>query len=385
MVEQPDALVIGAGPAGSTAAILLASAGWRVVVLEKATFPRRKVCDEYVSGAAWPLLHALGVGDRVAAIAGPEVRRVGLFADDRLLDAPMPSAAAFRNGRALGREHLDTILVERARECGADVREGVACESRESASARVVIGAHGAWEAGALPTQPPRPSARPGDLLGFKAHFRGARLPRDLMPLVLFPGGYGGMVTTDGGRVSLSCCITRRALARARAQHRGMRAGEALYLHIIETNRGVREALGAATRDGAWLSAGPIRPAIRRFRAGGLFAVGNAAGEAHPLIAEGISMAIQSSFLLCELLVAAGRDADESALALIAREYEAAWRRNFAPRVRAAAAFAALTTRAPARSIAVQALSMLPSILTLGARWSGKDQRLRGVAAGESD
>src|SRR5436190_12010715 len=116
-----DALIVGAGPAGSSAAILLASAGWRVLVLEKAAFPRRKVCGEYVSGAAWPLLDELGVGARVAAAAGPEVRRVGFFADDALIASPMPAAS--RRGRALGREHLDTILVERARECGAEVRE----------------------------------------------------------------------------------------------------------------------------------------------------------------------------------------------------------------------------------------------------------------------
>ena len=368
-MDKPyDALIVGAGPAGSSAAIVLANAGWRVLLAEKATFPRRKVCGEYISGAAWPLLDELGVGARVAAAAGPEVRRVGLFADEAVAAAPMPGEG---RGRALGREHLDTILVQRANECGAEVREGVACERIDASLAPVVISAQGAWSG----------SAQARDLLGFKAHFRGSRLPPDLMPLVLFPGGYGGMVTTDGGRVSLSCCVTRAALVRARSARRGMRAGEALFLHIAETNRGVREALESAKLDGAWLSAGPIRPAIRRFRVDGVFAVGNAAGEAHPIIAEGISMAIQSSFLLCERLVAAGRGAAESTLDGVAREYEAAWRVNFEARTRAAAAFAALTTRST-RAVAVRLLPRLPSILTLGAHWSGKDRMLRRPALG---
>src|SRR5258706_10053567 len=76
MRDACDALVIGAGPAGTSAAILLASAGWRVTLVEKCEFPRRKVCGEYISGAAWPLLDQLGVGARIASPAGPEVRPV---------------------------------------------------------------------------------------------------------------------------------------------------------------------------------------------------------------------------------------------------------------------------------------------------------------------
>jgi flavin-dependent dehydrogenase len=246
--------------------------------------------------------------------------------------------------------------------------------------AKVTIAAHGAWEPGHLPTNAPHAAARPRDLLGFKAHFRDARLAPDLMPLVLFPGGYGGMVTTDGGRVSLSCCVMREALAKAREARRELRAGDALLARIVETNRGVREALATATLEGAWLSAGPIRPAIRRFRVNGVFAVGNAAAEAHPIVAEGISMAIQSSFLLCERLVAAGAHAPGSMLERVARDYESAWRANFATRTHAAAAFAALTTRAPTRALAVRLLPRLPSILTLGAHWSGKDRMLRRAA-----
>src|SRR5436190_2838478 len=129
MHEACDALVVGAGPAGSSAAILLASAGWRVTIVEKAEFPRRKVCGEYISGAAWTLLDELGVGTRVASAAGPEVRRVGLFAGDVAIAASMPRATTFRNGRALGREHLDTFLLERAQDCGAAALEAAACTS----------------------------------------------------------------------------------------------------------------------------------------------------------------------------------------------------------------------------------------------------------------
>ena len=51
-----DAIVVGGGPSGATAAALLAKAGWRVAVVEKAPFPRRKVCGEFISETTWPLL-----------------------------------------------------------------------------------------------------------------------------------------------------------------------------------------------------------------------------------------------------------------------------------------------------------------------------------------
>ena len=70
-----DALIVGGGPAGATAAILLAQTGWRVAVAEKKPFPRRKVCGEFVSGTSWPLLRELGVAESLLAPTGPA--RVG--------------------------------------------------------------------------------------------------------------------------------------------------------------------------------------------------------------------------------------------------------------------------------------------------------------------
>src|SRR5437763_17214352 len=80
-----DAIVIGAGPAGSTAALLLARAGWSIAIVEKSSFPRRKVCGEFISATSMPLLHELGVLDDFLHQAGPEVQRVGLFAKDTTL------------------------------------------------------------------------------------------------------------------------------------------------------------------------------------------------------------------------------------------------------------------------------------------------------------
>jgi flavin-dependent dehydrogenase len=76
MKTRFDAVIIGAGPAGSTAAILLARAGWSVALVEKQRFPRRKVCGECIAASNLPLLHALGIGKQFDISAGPELRQI---------------------------------------------------------------------------------------------------------------------------------------------------------------------------------------------------------------------------------------------------------------------------------------------------------------------
>src|SRR5664279_3467109 len=72
-----DAIIVGGGPSGATSAVLLAEAGWRVAVVEKASFPRRKVCGEFISETTWPLLQQLNVASPLLKIAGPRACRLG--------------------------------------------------------------------------------------------------------------------------------------------------------------------------------------------------------------------------------------------------------------------------------------------------------------------
>ena len=405
MTTRYDAIIVGGGPSGATSAVLLARAGWRIAVVEKAAFPRRKVCGEFISETTWSLFKHLGIAGPLLTLAGPRVRRVAVYAGRTMVSAALASSGgrAQSGGRAVGREHLDALLLQRAAAAGAAVWQpcvlaqftedanGYECTvidkgTRQSRvlRSRLVVAAHGSWESGALPTQDFRRPPMASDLFAFKAHFIGSALPRDLMPLLAFPGGYGGLVHTDGGRVSLSCCIRRDQLDRCRRQWPDVRAGEAVLLHIESSCTGVALALAAARLDGVWLSSGPLRTGVRTFGHDGIFAVGNAAAEAHPIVAEGISIAIQSATLLCEQLVAhpeLRRDVrpSEQALRRIRRDYALAWRRNFSRRLYFAAAFAHLFMRPVSTRIAVTLLRCFPQLLTVGARLSGKVQPLRGA------
>ena len=385
-----DAVVIGAGPAGATAARLLARAGWSVAIVEKTRLPRRKVCGEFISATSLPLFDEPELREAFLAQAGPEIRRVGFFARETVLSSPMPAAAngVAAWGRALGREKLDTLLRDAAVRAGAQLWQpwkltevksdphGHRCtiasgERMAELTGRVLIAANGSWEQSPL-SQSAAPAHRAGDLLAFKAHFENSELSADLMPLLVFTGGYGGMVHTDEGRVSLSCCIRRDSLAACRRTHPGLRAGDAVLAHIAASSVGVRDALGRARVQDAWLSAGPIRPGIRPRHSGGVFFAGNSAGEAHPIVAEGISMAMQSAWLLSRALLEAKSGFSADALAQAGRAYSAAWRKSFAPRIRVAALFAQLGSRPDLFAPALPLLERFPNILTWGAQFSGK-------------
>lgn len=192
------------------------------------------------------------------------------------------------------------------------------------------------------------------------------------MPLLAFPEGYGGMVNCDGGRASLSCCIRRRRLERL-ARPKGISAGEAVLAHILENCSAVRSVLEGAEFVGPWLAAGAIQPGIRQRYKNGVFIVGNAAGEAHPVVAEGISMAMQSAWLLTEQIKNRRSElAIPAVMTQLARSYSAAWRRAFAPRIFAAAAIAQWASRPRLVQAAGPLLRAFPRLLTWGARLSGK-------------
>jgi len=386
-----DAIVLGGGPSGSSAACFLARKGWRVTLLERKEFPRRKVCGEYLSATNWPLLRALKIDAEFLSDAGPDVTQVGLFCGETALSAPLPQPEnSERWGRALGRDVLDALLLKRATEAGVEIlqpwqakelrRENDAwvCHARSEKDgreselrARVVVAANGSWDPANPAGDAARAPQRASDLFGFKAHFKNGGLPAGLMPLLSFPGGYGGLVNSHRGLLSLSCCVRRDVLG-GLDRSGGVVAGEAVLAHILKTCAAARPALGAAEREGEFLAAGPIRPGFRRLYENALFRVGNAAGEAHPVVAEGISMALQSGWLLAQALGDVAAVSSREKLDAAGRVYAQSWRRLFVSRIRAASVFAHIAMRPWCASATTAVLRRLPAALTWCAEWSGK-------------
>jgi 2-polyprenyl-6-methoxyphenol hydroxylase-like FAD-dependent oxidoreductase len=400
-----DAVIVGAGPAGSTAAILLARAGWSVVLVEKQQFPRRKVCGDCIAASNFGLFDALGLGDRFAALAGPVLRRVALWHGPTSLVADLPPATDPHHpwGRALGREALDVMLLDQARASGARVMQpcvalslsgpaGDPClqvrdiESGEQQLVRapVVILAQGTGLHRLADPGAARRVRRGSDLLAFKANFRGVRLADGLLPVLGFAGGYGGLVVADQGVTTLACCIRADRLDALRRASPGQSAGEVVEAMLKRDCAAVAQALQAARRDGAWLASGPLAPGWHGRRGAVHFCIGNATGEAHPIIGEGMSMAMQSAWLLCNHLLRVDRPTGRGAMpaaagrwqADVQRRYQADWRRHFLPRLRLAAAFAHLAMRPALSGPLLALLRRWPGLLAWGAqrvtRWAGK-------------
>ena len=193
---------------------------------------------------------------------------------DRNVLADLPAANHNKHhwGAALGRETLDTLLFAQAAASGATVFERHAaqgihglvgqwqCDIRALESkkivalhAPVVIDAHGSWET--LHSGPARRLPKGSDLLAFKANFRNTTLQTGVLPVLLFPGGYGGMVVGGQGMTTLACCIRRDRLEALRRAHPGSSAGDVVEAMLKQECIGVQAALQSANREEPWLAA----------------------------------------------------------------------------------------------------------------------------------
>lgn len=411
MANDFDALIVGAGPAGSATAILLAQAGWRVVLVEQNCYPRRKVCGECIAPGGLALLDALGVGDAVSQVTGPALRQVAWVNGARTVRAELPACEEGRHryGRALGRDRLDSLLLERARSLGVTVLQPVkvtrvhgaigklTCELQSrsrsgletaqedeqtfTVTTTILVDAHGSWErfgeASSIDVGQAAYTRRgKSKLLAFKANFNGTSLTRGLLPVLAFRGGYGGMVVADHHRTTLACCVRSDTLRIWRDAAADDRAGDVVERNLRRMCRFVDEALEGASREGEWLAVGPIRPGIRVLGRHSAFPVGNAAGESHPLIGEGIGMALQSAVILTDMLKQHSSDASDGPPGPeVQRKYAAAWRSAFASRVRLAGLYARFAMHPALSSVSTALMNYYPRLLTDAARLAGKASR----------
>ena len=307
-----DAVIVGAGPAGSAAARLLAEAGWSVALVEKAEFPRRKVCGEFISATTMPVLKACGVAVPFIAAAGPPVTRVGVYAGNAMLSAPREQVW----GRALGREHLDVMLRDAAVAAGATLfqpAEVTAVDARGDGyrlraggrlcadPARIVIAACGSWNA----QRRFRGASRRAE--AFRSfRLQGAFHPKPAAGRTDAAAGFSRRLWRAGAercRAHLAVLLHPPRCAGPRAPASWRQGGETRCWPISWKPPKARVLALGACRAGQAISCPPARsiPASVRARTTASIFTGNIAGEAHPVIAEGISMAIQSSGLLAEL------------------------------------------------------------------------------------
>ncbi|HEY6190006.1 MAG TPA: NAD(P)/FAD-dependent oxidoreductase [Pyrinomonadaceae bacterium] len=308
-----DAIVVGGGPAGTSAAIHLATRGARVMLAEQKKFPRAKLCGEFISPECLEHFARLGVAQSMTRAGGAEVSETLFYARGGA-SVSVPSKW-FGAGRAvalgLSRAEMDERLMSRARDVGVHVLEearaagllvedgcvaGVrlkVCGSEREYRSRVTLDATGRARALSRYIESSgrrrREPHKRAPLVAFKAHLEGAQGNPEHCEIYFYRGGYGGLSSVEGGLSNLCFIVSARD-----ARNRNGDA-ERVMREVLMTNKRAARTLSHARPCSEWLgvaleSFGRHQPAP----AEGLLAVGDAASFIDPFTGSGMLMALES-------------------------------------------------------------------------------------------
>ncbi len=315
-----DVLIAGAGPAGSATAALLARAGARVTLVDRAAFPRDKACSEYMSPEAVRILDRLGVlgaveaagaaplvGTAVTAACGARLhgefaragyrpfRPTGLSIARRVLDSELLAAARAAGAEVLERTAVEELVYERGAIGGAVLRDGAG--RRRALRARLTVGADGlrslvARRLGGYRQGRPRRVA-------FVAHLEGVEGMGSSAEMYVGTAGYIGLNPLGAGLTNVALVVpaARAAAARGRA--------EGFFLEGLGIFPEVRRRVERARVARRVLATGPFAAWSGRIVADGAALVGDAADFFDPFTGEGIYSALRGAELLSQTALAA--------------------------------------------------------------------------------
>jgi menaquinone-9 beta-reductase len=367
-----DVLVVGAGPAGSIAALVLARAGVRVLLVDRARFPRDKLCGDTINPGSLAILDRLGVSGpvrrRAMAITGMDITGPGRAH----VSARYPDGI---RGASLTRRDLDMILLEAAITAGAAFDSGIIVRAplittdtsriigvRVAASgedhdlhARVVIAADGRHSKLAFGMGLAEYARRP-KRWAFGAYFAGVHGLTTHGEMHIRQNGYIGVAPLPGDVANV--CVVRELKNMFRAQRVN---AESIVDLAVRQDPVLRDRFRGARQISDVTSLGPL--AVECGAAGypGLLLAGDAAGFVDPMTGDGLRFALRGGELAAEAALremATGVAACVSLQATRAKEFGSKWRLNRglralagSPRSVAVAASVAKQWQAPVRAL----------------------------------
>ncbi len=338
-----DAAIVGAGPAGSALAILLARAGHSVLLLEAKSFPRDKVCGDFVSPKGLQSLKNLGCYDEIAAVGCTRLRSSVVYLNGKKLsEGFLPALHGYPEfGHAVPRQVLDEVLFRRAREVGATTLENcrvtgfhttpsIACvEARvgganQRFAARVIVGADGANSL--VARRAGFDISDPRYVMGaLRSYCTGLRLTQTILYFdeQFFPG-FGWIFPVNDRMANVGVGMVKEPLVK-----HGLNLHD-FYARLLGFVRQLAARANTQVEFGD--SAGfPIRTYGGRRRntfERGLL-IGEAACLVDPISGEGIPLALESAELAFETLHRAFESHDYSTESLA--DYDARWKARWDP------------------------------------------------------
>lgn len=353
MSPGPNVAIVGGGIAGAALAAELAGAGFEVHLFERSSFPRDKLCGEFLSSEAPRLLQRLGCWSRVQALAPVSISNARITsAGGSSLELSLPAP-----GLGLSRWALDAALIEHAQRAGAHVHlraevrgsrrsgRGFVLSGQALAGAGEPFEHYADWVAGAYGRRSKldrelgrRFLRRSHPYLGFKQHHRprddarGAALSRALQGVVelhAVDGGYCGLSFVESGRVNVCMLLEER-------RFRGLadRSLAGVFAALAAENGALGARLEALVADGSPMeSVAQVPFTPKELVKDGVFFLGDAAGVVAPLAGDGQAMALESALLLAALLRRHGLPRSAAGRARLELAWRLRWQATFGVRL----------------------------------------------------
>jgi 2-polyprenyl-6-methoxyphenol hydroxylase-like FAD-dependent oxidoreductase len=317
-------IIVGAGPAGSSCATILAHDGVRVLLVEKAKFPREKICGDCINPKSWMFFDLLGVADTLRG------RRLNVIDSIRVTNSSGTAVIgrlSFRQERpffSISRSELDMLLFQRACQAGAEGLEGVhvtdirwdghwhfetqAVDGRPASNftARYLVGADGRnsfvarklAEMERVPVVSQRRKRTGTHRVGvqWRTHYQ-PQIGKGV-EMYLFKTGYGGIVNVDDERATVAM-VTTPQLARV--------APIDLHCFVQSTlfeNAAARTRFDILRPVGRVSTACPINPTAHHHEHHAAFLAGDAHQTVEPFTGEGVFFALQDGVSTARRLLA---------------------------------------------------------------------------------
>lgn len=325
-MNRYDVIVIGGGPAGSAAALYLARSGYQVALLDQASFPRDKVCGEFISPAADAILDDLGALSAIEAQSPARLAGVAVSSYEKegfAVEYPfLPGVKGPMTSLSLPRLILDQLMIQKVAQAGVEVKEGnkvtdfiledgkVAGVRGRDASrtafafrSRVVIDA-GGRNSVSLRRFGLMKKRRGLGKIALAAHWTVKKPLKKYCYMHISRPGYTGSAPTGERQVNVVLVVDESCL-------RG-RDMQDFYVQTVLQNPLRRSLLDGGHVEEKVRSVDSLAFSARPPKVGGLLLVGDAAGFIDPFTGEGIYLSLRSAQIASGVIDAAFKRNDFS-------------------------------------------------------------------------